>query len=680
VVVAVVVVLLGLASSASAAVHLDVTVPLPDVMEVGQTGDPGALQVINSSTGAEASGNVTLSAITLVPSCGSLSFGDCPAADVDPGVFSVSTGVGEFASACAGMTFAVSTLDASQGKLALTPSGTVVLGRPTGGNSFCRIDFTLNVQRLPAKDSDPKAGLQTAQLGAVTGTSTATGSSGTGFQSSEVAVSPGTPTISTQVSSASATTGATIADTATVTASAGSPAPTGSVTFNVYGPGDTSCATPIAMSTKSLSGSTATSTAVTAAMAGTYRFVATYNGDANNTAAAGVCGDVNESVAVTAQPTIATHVASATAAIGDPISDTATVSPGTGAPAPTGSVTFKIYGPGDTTCTTPLSTVIANLTGTTATSAPPTFTTSAAGTYQFVATYNGDALNNAATGHCGDANESVTVSSTDEKPTAAYTPSTFSPTVGQTVSFNGTASNDPDGTITTYRWVWGDGTPNGSGATPTHAFATAGTYSVGLYITDSAGQTAAVGHGFTVAATDEKPTAAYTPSTFSPTVAQTVSFNATASHDPDGSITTYRWVWGDGTPDGSGATPTHAFATAGTYSVGLYITDSSGQTAAVGHGFTVGPADEKPTAAYTPSTFRPVVGQTVSFNGTASNDPDGSITTYRWAWGDGTPDGSGATPTHAFAAAGTYSVGLYITDSSGQTAAVGHGFTVTGGA
>jgi PKD repeat protein len=263
----------------------------------------------------------------------------------------------------------------------------------------------------------------------------------------------------------------------------------------------------------------------------------------------------------------------------------------------------------------------------------------------------------------------------DEPPGAAYTPSTYSPAQGQTVAFDGRGSSDPDGTVVSYRWVWGDGTPDGSGPTATHAFTTIGVRSVALYVTDSDGRTAAVGHGITVS--DELPAASYTPSTYAPGQGQTVSFNGSASADPDGSIVSYRWVWGDGTPDGSGARPTHVFTTQGVRSVGLYVTDSDGRTAAVGHGITVG--DDLPAAAYTASTFKPAVGQTVSFDGLASSDPDGTIVTYRWVWGDGTADGSGPTPTHVFTPPGTFSVGLYVTDSDGRTAAVGHGVTVGGG-
>jgi PKD repeat protein len=257
-------------------------------------------------------------------------------------------------------------------------------------------------------------------------------------------------------------------------------------------------------------------------------------------------------------------------------------------------------------------------------------------------------------------------------PTARFTPSTYTPAVGQSVAFNGSASSDPEGSITGYRWVWGDGTPDGAGPTATHVFATQGRFSAALYVTDSQGQTGAVGHGITVG--DELPSALYAPSTYTPAQGQAVSFNGGASSDPDGSISAYRWVWGDGSPDGSGVTATHVFAAQGRFSAALYVTDSQGQTGAVGHGITVG--DELPSALYAPSTYTPAQGQAVSFNGGGSSDPDGSVSAYRWVWGDGTPDGSGATASHVFATQGKFSAALYVTDVNGQTAAVGHGITV----
>jgi PKD repeat protein len=426
------------------------------------------------------------------------------------------------------------------------------------------------------------------------------------------------------------------------------------VTFKIYGPSDPTCAgTPASTVIANLSSGTASSSppTFTATSTGTYRFVATYTGDPSNNPAGGSCGDANESVTVGAdeKPTAAYTPSTYTPAVGQTVSFD-----GRASSDPDGTiVTYRwVWGDG-----TP-----------DGSGATPTHVFATAGS-RSVGLYVTDS-----DGQTAGVGHGITVGS-DEVPTAAYTPSTYAPAVGQTVSFDGRASSDPDGTIVTYRWVWGDGTPDGSGPTPTHAFTTEGTRSVALFVTDSDGQQAAVGHGITA---DELPTAAYTPSTFTPAVGQTVSFNATASNDPDGSIVTYRWVWGDGSPDGSGPTPTHVFTTAGARSVGLNVTDSAGKMAAVGHGITVG-SDERPTAAYTPSTYTPAVGQTVSFDGRASSDPDGTIVTYRWVWGDGSPDGSGPTPTHVFTTAGARSVGLYITDSDGQTAAVGHGITVSGG-
>ncbi len=55
-----------------------------------------------------------------------------------------------------------------------------------------------------------------------------------------------------------------------------------------------------------------------------------------------------------------------------------------------------------------------------------------------------------------------------------------------------------------------------------------------------------------------------------------------------------------------------------------------------------------------------------SFDGTTSTDSDGSVASYAWSFGDGTT-GTGAHPTHGYAAAGTYSVSLTVTDNRGGT-------------
>ncbi len=59
-------------------------------------------------------------------------------------------------------------------------------------------------------------------------------------------------------------------------------------------------------------------------------------------------------------------------------------------------------------------------------------------------------------------------------------------------------------------------------------------------------------------------------------------------------------------------------------------------------------------------------GLTCSFDGTISSDPDGTIVSYSWNFGDGTT-GSGPIVSHTYAAAGTYTVELTVTDNTGAT-------------
>jgi PKD repeat protein len=66
--------------------------------------------------------------------------------------------------------------------------------------------------------------------------------------------------------------------------------------------------------------------------------------------------------------------------------------------------------------------------------------------------------------------------------------------------------------------------------------------------------------------------------------------NATYSIGPG--IASYVWHWGDGTPDGGGATPIHAFAGQGVYQVTLTVTDNLGFTSSVTQQVSVGRASE----------------------------------------------------------------------------------------
>ena len=77
--------------------------------------------------------------------------------------------------------------------------------------------------------------------------------------------------------------------------------------------------------------------------------------------------------------------------------------------------------------------------------------------------------------------------------------------------------------------------------------------------------------------------------------------------------------------------------------------------------------DQGPVASFTASPAR--AGSPSAFNGSASSDPDGSVARYDWSFGDGTSAvNGGPTPSHAYAAPGTYTVTLQVTDNEGCSA------------
>ncbi len=277
--------------------------------------------------------------------------------------------------------------------------------------------------------------------------------------------------------------------------------------------------------------------------------------------------------------------------------------------------------------------------------------------------------------------QTVTV---DDPPTAAFTLSASVAAPGATVSFDASASGpgDPSGTITDYSWNFGDGTPvddAGGTADASHAFASPGIYTVALTTTDDLG----VSTTSTQQVTVDAPAAAFTTSPASVVAPGTaVSFDATGSTDPKGTIIDYSWSFGDGTPVDDAGTSTsiqRAYASRGTYTVTLTVTNNFGQTNTSTHTITV---DDPPTAAFTssPATVA-ALGATVNFDASASapGASGGTINDYSWNFGDGTPvdDTSGtATASHAYTAPGTYTVTLTTTDDLGVTGTATEQITV----
>ncbi len=151
----------------------------------------------------------------------------------------------------------------------------------------------------------------------------------------------------------------------------------------------------------------------------------------------------------------------------------------------------------------------------------------------------------------------------------------YSGAVDATLTFDGTNSADPDGgAIARYDWDFGDGTSAlDAGSTPNHVYTATGNYTITLNVTDDEGETdsdtatASIGSG-------DLPPLADAGGPYTADIGETVTFDATGSSDPDGTIVQYDWEFGDGSflVDG-GATPSHSYSTAGTFNVILTVWD-----------------------------------------------------------------------------------------------------------
>src|SRR5258705_4651327 len=154
-----------------------------------------------------------------------------------------------------------------------------------------------------------------------------------------------------------------------------------------------------------------------------------------------------------------------------------------------------------------------------------------------------------------------------------------------------------------------------------------------------------------------------------------VSFDGTASTDPDADALTYAWDCGDGTLHGAGVNPSHIYADnhIGGYPVTLTARDGGGLVGTANA--TVNVANVAPTVGLISAPVDPLeIGTPVTVSA-GFTDP-GILDTHTGMidWDDGSSssatvteaNGSGlASAGHAYAAAGVYRVGLTVTDKDG---------------
>jgi PKD repeat protein len=138
--------------------------------------------------------------------------------------------------------------------------------------------------------------------------------------------------------------------------------------------------------------------------------------------------------------------------------------------------------------------------------------------------------------------------------------------------------------------------------------------------------------------------------------AETITFNAGGSSDPDGTIRHYRWFFGDGT-SAKGATVSHTYTAGATYTVRLTVTDNRGATATTTTAVLVR-QNRRPqvTLSGTSSCHVPC---TATFTGAASDPENDPLT---WTWGGCAAGQTGATVTCTLTSVGTGVVTLTVSD------------------
>lgn len=234
----------------------------------------------------------------------------------------------------------------------------------------------------------------------------------------------------------------------------------------------------------------------------------------------------------------------------------------------------------------------------------------------------------------------------------------------QAVTFTST-STSTEGTLTQWRWDFGDGTPiliQNTAAPVQHTYATYGNFVVKLNVVTSNG---CVSVTKTMSVT-VKPLAR--PNFSFPAVSCLPDANiafTNLSTIPDGTQGSFTYVWNFGDP-GSGPVntstainPSHTYVALGPYNVNLQVTSEAGCI----HDTTIvlNTLHPQPTGSFTTDKIDVCVGGAIRFTST-STGADGTISQWFWNMDNGDTRNQ-PTFNYTYSTVGTYNVSHYIVNS-----------------
>ena len=263
-------------------------------------------------------------------------------------------------------------------------------------------------------------------------------------------------------------------------------------------------------------------------------------------------------------------------------------------------------------------------------------------------------------------------------PVPAFTGSPRSGNATLAVQFNDTTISPG---ITFWNWSFGDGgwsnTTTAFLRNVTHPYSVQGSYTVSLSVTNSSGTNTTSQAGYIVVG-PPLPIPDFTGSPTHGNPPLMVQFNDTSASP---GISIWNWSFGDdnawfNTTDATQRNASHQYSATGTFTVSLTATNTTGINTTSRSGY-ISTLPSLPIPAFTGSPVSGLAPLFVQFTDTSTSP---GITFWNWSFGDGswfnTTDATQRNANNTYATAGSYTVSLSVTNTSGMNTTTQNGFII----